>query len=96
MVDAIVFLLETPTAKGAFNLTAPEPVTNKLFSQALAKALRRPHLFFTPAFVLKLALGEAASLLLEGQRAIPKKLEDLGYGFQYTTIEVALGDIVSR
>ncbi|AJR07748.1 TIGR01777 family protein [Photobacterium gaetbulicola] len=95
MVDAIVFLLETPAAKGAFNLTAPEPVTNKVFSQTLAKSLHRPHIFFTPAFVLKLALGEAASLLLEGQRAIPNKLEALGYNFRYRTIDVALGDIAS-
>ncbi|KHT64982.1 epimerase [Photobacterium gaetbulicola] len=95
MVAAIVFLLETPAAKGPFNLTAPQPVTNKVFSQTLAKALRRPHIFFTPAFVLKLALGEAASLLLEGQRAVPKKLETLGYDFRYKTIDMALADIVT-
>ncbi|GAL08115.1 cell division inhibitor [Photobacterium aphoticum] len=50
MVNAIVFLLNTPSADGAFNMTAPEPVTNKVFSQALAHALHRPHFLFTPAF----------------------------------------------
>ncbi|PSU32250.1 TIGR01777 family oxidoreductase [Photobacterium lutimaris] len=95
MVAAIVFLLETPSADGAFNLTAPQPVTNKVFSQTLAKALRRPHVLFTPAFVLKLALGEASSLLLEGQRAIPHKLETLGFAFRFQSIDVALEDIVA-
>ncbi|WEM42952.1 TIGR01777 family oxidoreductase [Photobacterium sp. DA100] len=95
MVAAIVFLLETPSASGAFNLTAPLPVTNKVFSQSLAKALHRPHILFTPAFVLKLALGEASSLLLEGQRAIPHKLEALGFAFRFRTIEAALTDIVA-
>ncbi|MGF1687163.1 TIGR01777 family oxidoreductase [Photobacterium japonica] len=94
MVNAIVFLLHTPTANGAFNLTAPEPVTNKAFSKALAHSLHRPHLLFTPPFVLKLALGEAASLLLEGQNAIPAKLEAAGYIFQHREINEALQDIL--
>lgn len=95
MVDAIVFLLQTPSASGAFNLTAPEPVTNKVFSQSLAKALRRPHFLFTPAFVLKVVLGEASSLLLEGQRAVPQKLEALGFDFSYRDIDSALKAIVA-
>lgn len=95
MVDAIVFLLQTPSASGAFNLTAPEPVTNKEFSQSLAKALHRPHFLFTPAFVLKVVLGEACSLLLEGQRAVPQKLEALGFDFSYRDIDSALKAIVA-
>lgn len=95
MVDAIVFLLQNPSASGAFNLTAPEPVTNKVFSQSLAKALRRPHFLFTPAFVLKVVLGEASSLLLEGQRAVPQKLEALGFDFSYRDIDSALKAIVA-
>lgn len=94
MVNAIIFLLNTPSAHGAFNMTAPEPVTNKAFSQALAHALHRPHFLFTPAFALKLALGEAASLLLEGQNAIPAKLEAAGYTFQHRDIHEALQDIL--
>ncbi|MGR5065514.1 TIGR01777 family oxidoreductase [Photobacterium sp. DNB22_13_2] len=95
MVDAIVFLLHNTSATGAFNLTAPEPVTNKVFSQSLARALHRPHILFTPAFVLKIALGEASSLLLEGQRAVPKKLETLGFDFSYRDIDSALKDIIA-
>ncbi|PSW13930.1 TIGR01777 family protein [Photobacterium sanctipauli] len=95
MVQAILFLLHTPHTEGAFNLTAPEPVTNKVFSQALAKTLRRPHLLFTPAFVLKAALGEASSLLLDGQRAIPAKLEQFGYTFRHPQLGEALEDLLN-
>ncbi|KLV09301.1 epimerase [Photobacterium aquae] len=95
MVAAILFLLNTPEAKGPFNLTAPEPVTNRTFSRSLAAALHRPHILFTPAFVLKLALGEASSLLLEGQRALPEKLESLGFTFRFRQIDAALADLLA-
>lgn len=94
MVNAILFLLNTPTASGPFNMTAPEPVTNREFSKTLAATLHRPHLLFTPAFALKLALGEAASLLLEGQRAIPAKLEAQGFTFHFREIGPALQDLL--
>ncbi|MGF1682627.1 TIGR01777 family oxidoreductase [Photobacterium minamisatsumaniensis] len=95
MVNGILFLLQTPSASGAFNFSAPEPVTNKVFSQTLAQVLRRPHFLFTPAFVLQLVLGESASLLLDGQRAVPAKLEELGYQFRYPQLKDALEDILT-
>lgn len=80
-VAALRFLIEDPTAIGPFNLSAPEPVTNRHFSRELGRVLRRPSFLPVPAFALRLALGEMATLVLDGQRAVPAKL--LGSGFRF-------------
>jgi uncharacterized protein (TIGR01777 family) len=92
-VDAIRYLIETPSARGPFNLTAPNPVTNAEFGKAVGKVLRRPHYLPAPGFAFKLAFGEAAILVLEGQRVLPKKLLDAGYAFHFAQVEPALRDI---
>lgn len=96
MVRAIVYLLETEHAHGEFNLCAPHPVTNKQFSQTLAKSLRRPHLLFTPKWALKLAMGESSTLLFDSIRAKPKKLTELGFRFSYSRIEPALKNLLQH
>ncbi|MEZ8030172.1 TIGR01777 family oxidoreductase [Enterovibrio norvegicus] len=96
MANAIVHLLEKSEHEGAFNLTAPNPVTNREFSQSLAASLDRPHILFTPAFAIKLMLGEAGQLLLEGQRAIPKALEEDGFTFTYKEIRPALDSLLRQ
>jgi uncharacterized protein len=95
-VRAIRFLIENGRANGPFNLCSPNPVTNRRFSKALGKVLRRPSFIPVPAFVLKLIFGEMATVLLEGQRAIPKKLQDLGFKFKFPELEPALRDIYSK
>ncbi len=90
MVRAIMYLLETPHAHGAFNMCAPHPVTNRIFSRTLAKTLKRPHILFTPKWVMALAMGESACLLFDSMRAKPKKLTELGFKFSYSRIEPAL------
>ncbi|KJF80671.1 TIGR01777 family protein [Photobacterium angustum] len=90
MIKGIIFLLNHPEAHGAFNFTAPTPVTNKVFSQTLAATLKRPHILFTPAWILKLGLGESAQLLLDSQRALPNKLQQEGFNFSFPCIEQAL------
>jgi len=92
-VGGLRFLLEQSAATGAFNLTAPNPVTNREFSRLLGKALQRPSLLPAPAFALRVALGEMADLILTGQRAIPRRLVDLGYTFHFPDLESALQDI---
>jgi len=84
------FLLQHPTLTGAFNATAPNPVTNAEFSQQLAKVLHRPAILPMPAFILKLMLGEMADLLLTGQRVIPAKLQHAGFMFKYAQLSDAL------
>lgn len=94
MVRAIVYLLEHGRASGPFNMAAPHPVTNKVFSQCLARTLKRPHILFTPAFAIKLAMGESSELLLDSLRAKPKKLSDLGFQFHFCRIEPALKHLI--
>ena len=93
-IDAALFLLDHGEIDGPVNLVAPNPVNNREFSQALARALDRPAFFRVPCRGLKIALGEASELLCEGQRVIPKKLLDAGYGFKFDTIDQAFSDIV--
>jgi uncharacterized protein (TIGR01777 family) len=92
-VRAIRFLIENSSAKGAFNLVAPEAVTNAQFSKALGKALNRPSYFPTPGFAFKLAFGEVSMVILEGQKFVPKKLLDMGFTFKHPHVEEALRDV---
>lgn len=94
-VGAIRFLLGSPNASGPFNLTAPEPLTNQRFSRILGRVMRRPSFMPAPAFVLKLALGEMSGLVLEGQRALPRRLEEAGYRFRFPGLEAALSDLLT-
>lgn len=94
MAGIISFLLTTPQINGAINMTSPTPVTNKEFSKTLAKVLKRPCIFKVPSTVISLFMGEASTLLLDGQRAIPEKLELNKYQFRYKDIQSALIDIL--
>ncbi len=89
---AIVLRLLAANANvgGAVNMTAPEPVTNAEFTATLARVLHRPAIFFAPAALLKLALGERAILLLGGQRVLPARAEAMGFGFAHRTLDDAL------
>ena len=89
-----LFLAENPRLTGVFNGTAPRPVTNQQFSEALAETLNRPAFFRVPACALKLSMGGMAGLLLGGQRAIPEKAQAERFEFLYTDIHSALSDVV--
>ncbi len=93
---AIRFLIENPMASGAFNLCAPEPLTNAEFGKVVGAVLGRPSWLPIPAFALKLAMGEVASMVLEGQQAVPKKLLDLGFTFRFADAESALRDLLGK
>lgn len=93
MTGIINFLLTEPKIRGAINMTSPSPVTNKEFSKTLAEVLERPCIFKVPAAIISLFMGEAATLILDGQRAVPQKLELNKYQFRYTDIHKALANI---
>lgn len=93
MVSAILFLLEHPI-EGPVNATAPNPVSYLTFTQSLANTMSRPHLAPMPGWVLKLLLGEASQLLIEGQKVVPKALENAGFEFAFADIDSALEQIV--
>jgi uncharacterized protein len=94
-VAAILYLLESPSAQGPFNFTAPNPVTNAQFTRALAAQLHRPALFTVPAFALRLGYGEmAGEALLSSVRVYPARLAAAGFQFTYPNLVHALPAIL--
>lgn len=94
LVAAIVFLLNESSLSGAFNGSAPHPVTNEEFTKVLAKQLHRPAVLPVPAFALKAGLGEMSRLLLTGADMRPARLVEAGFTFQYPTLDKALAAIL--
>jgi uncharacterized protein (TIGR01777 family) len=82
---------------GPVNATAPEPVTNREFTRILGRILRRPTLFPVPAVALRLALGEMADrTLLSSTRALPSRLLQSGYRFEYPELEGAVRQVLGK
>jgi uncharacterized protein (TIGR01777 family) len=96
VVGAIMFCLDTPSASGPVNVTAPEPVTNRELSRELGRVLRRPAVAPVPALALKLLYGEMATIVITGRRVVPKRLLDLGYDFRRPDLTDALRDATAR
>jgi len=96
LVALIRWLVETESASGPYNATAPAPVTNAEFVRTLGAVLRRPAVLPAPAFALRLLLGEMADLLLTGQRVVPVRAREQGFGFRYSELPEALRAIVGR
>jgi uncharacterized protein len=95
-VEILTRLLHDTQASGPYNMTAPQPVTNAEFTATLAKVLHRIALFSAPVQLLKLALGERACLLLEGQKVFPSKILAAGYRFKFANLTDALKDLLQR
>jgi uncharacterized protein (TIGR01777 family) len=95
LVDLIISALTNPQITGALNATAPQPVTNADFTVAFAKAIKRPAFLPVPAAALILIFGEGASVLLDGQRVLPKKAELNKFSFKYPDIDTALSQILA-
>lgn len=95
IVGIILHVMDNKSIQGAVNGTAPTPVTNKAFSQALGKVLNRPAFLPLPSFVVKLLMGKMGEeLLLSGQRVIPQKALQTQYAFRYPDLPSALKEIL--
>jgi uncharacterized protein (TIGR01777 family) len=93
---ALVFCLENEAARGAVNVSAPEPATNREFSKALGRVLRRPTVMPVPGLAVRLLYGEMATTVTNGVRMVPSRLEALGYRFRHPQIEEALRAALGR
>jgi uncharacterized protein len=92
----LLFLLEQEDMAGPVNCTAPGPVTNREMTTALGEVLRRPvFLPAAPSILIKAALGELGTVVLEGQRVLPRKLEKAGFIFKYPEIRKAFADLLT-
>lgn len=90
------WLVETPGLSGAFNVTAPHPVTNREFATTLGRVLRRPALLPAPGLALRILLGEMAGpLLLASQRARPDRALRAGFDFRFPALEPALRNLLA-
>jgi uncharacterized protein (TIGR01777 family) len=94
-VTALIrYAITADALRGPVNATAPNPVTNAEFTRTLAGALHRPAILPAPAFALKLAYGEMASVILASQRVMPVAAEAAGFHFRYPSVGEALADCV--
>jgi len=89
IVALLTFALENEVS-GPLNGAAPNPVTNREFTRALAKAVHRPVSLPVPEFALRLLYGEMADMLLHGQKVLPERTQSLGFQFKYTELDKAL------
>ena len=97
VVGAIQHALVTARLSGPVNATAPEPVTNRVFSRTLGRVLRRPALLPVPPVALRLLFGQFADEgLLWGQRVLPQRLLESGYQFRHRSLEAALRHVLGR
>jgi uncharacterized protein (TIGR01777 family) len=96
IVGAIIFLLENPEISGAVNVVSPGALRNSDFTQSLGRALSRPAIVPIPLIALRLLFGEMAGVLTFSIRAVPDKLRDAGYEFEYDEIDAALAECVKR
>jgi uncharacterized protein len=93
-IRAIKFLLEEEATSGAFNLSTPNPVTNAEFAKTLGRVMKRPSIFPVPSIAIKILFGEMSIVILEGQRAIPDRLQEAGFEFNFPILEDALKNIL--
>jgi uncharacterized protein (TIGR01777 family) len=96
-IYATYHLMMNDSCEGAYNLTAPEPVTQKQYAKTLGKVTLRPWFAPAPGFVLRILFGELAqSLILDGQRVHPKRLLDSGFTFQHDQLESCLRQCLGK
>ena len=94
LTAAFLFLIGHPEISGAVNLCAPQPVRNRELGNAIGRVLHRPSFLPAPGFMIEIILGEFGSVLLKGQRVIPRRLLDAGFRFSYPEIDEALHSII--
>lgn len=97
LVELMLFAAGHESLSGPVNGTAPLPATNREFTQALGRALKRPTFMPpVPGFAMKLLVGEFAEVLLASQRVVPRSALAAGFRFQYTELQAALEDVIGK
>jgi uncharacterized protein (TIGR01777 family) len=93
VIGAIEHLLNGK-GKGIYHITAPQPVTNKEFTRAISRSMKRPVIFRIPVFAMRIVMGRAAMIVTRGHTVYPKRLLDEGYKFTFVTIQEAIQNLV--
>jgi uncharacterized protein len=92
---AASFVIANSDIRGPVNFTAPEPVRNRDLARAIGRVLGRPSFMPAPGFMIRLMLGEFGSVLLAGQRVVPRGLLSSGFHFDYPDVKSALGNLLA-
>jgi len=95
LVKAIVVFVNESNYEGTYNLVAPNPCSNAVFTKALASAVKRPAIFPVPSFMLKLLMGEMSTIVLDSQNIHPEKLIQDGFKFDHPQVDEALKSMMS-
>ena len=93
LASMVLECLHNETISGPMNAVMPEPVTNAEFTKATARAAHRPALFTAPAFALRLGLGDLSHLLLDSQRIIAKRFQQISFPYRYETVADAMKEV---
>jgi hypothetical protein len=94
VVNFILYALENESCQGPYNLTAPHPVTNEVFTKTVARTYQIPITIKAPSRLLKILLGQMSSLVLANQKIFPKRTLASGFAFQFTKFEDAIADLI--
>ena len=94
LLSAFIFLIENENLRGVFNLCSPNPVRNRDFVKALGRVLKRPAFMPAPAFMIRLLMGELGAVIMCSQRAVPQRLLEHGFHFEYPDIKAAVKNII--
>ncbi len=95
LIRAYETVIDDSSYNGIYNLTSPNPTTNRGLTESLGNALGRPTMLRVPKFLLRMQMGEGAHVLMEGQTVLPKRLLDSGFPFSFSTIEEAVKDCIT-
>lgn len=93
-IAAILFLMDGSKSSGPYNLSAPNPVTNREFARTLGRVVHRPSFLPVPRFALEIPFGGVATVVMDGQRVLPARLLGAGFEFRFTNLEPALKDLM--
>lgn len=94
LTRAILYLINDSKAEGVFNLTAPVSERQNLFGYTLAREMHKPHETWVPSLILRLVLGQRATIILDTQKAIPNRLQAHGFNFAFPNLKAALDNLV--
>lgn len=94
-MSLIIETLSNPSYKGVINGTAPNPVRLAEMCDRLGSVMGRPSWLPVPEFAVKALLGEGSSVILDGQRVVPKRAQELGFKYKYSHVSDAIRAIIS-
>ncbi len=96
VVNAFFYAIKNQTLSGTYNLVSPTPISNRDFTKAFAKSVKRPAFLKVPAFMIKLLKGEQSSIILDEKYVLPKRLLEADFNFRNDTIQTAFKQIFRK